>query len=114
MNYFDVLDTTMPTTIDFYIVAGEDRDARFVSPKVTLNVICVENSTTFTNPTLLANKEFKDYFEMINPLTIYTIANFILTNNNCPITELSIEPVLGGTIDDYTSTDGKTLVNIST
>jgi len=50
---------------------------------------------------------------MMNPKTDYIIDNFVLSNKNCPIVNLTIEKAPDGSVSNYTSTDGTSLVTMS-
>ena len=47
-----------------------------------------------------------DYYEMINPITLYTINRFNTTNHaGCPLVLLEVVPATGGTYSDLQNND---------
>lgn len=56
-----------------------------------------------------------DYYEMINPITTYTINRFNTTNHNgCPLASIELVPITGGSNQDFLNNDGNDTVAITT
>lgn len=55
----------------------------------------------------------KDYYELIYPNVTLTIDSFTVLNSGCPITSHEIVPIIDGSIKDFTSTDGISVITVT-
>ena len=74
-------------------------------------VKCGSSSTIFTNP-IFTPTSTDIYYHMFYPSKIYVTNNFVSSTAPCPLQSLAIVPLVGGTVSDYTSDDGVTIVTI--
>ena len=110
------MDTHKPQTIKFFIVSRESRGVELLTAtEITLDVTCGLVSTTILAPSILP-VTVNDYYLMRGLDQNYNMTTSFTNSNeaNCPVTSFGIVPVGAGTVADWTSTDGVTLVTLTT
>mgnify|MGYP006893264261 CR=1 FL=1 len=64
-------------------------------------------------PTIPAVTPGFDYLNLISNIAPYVISTqFVSLTNFCPFATIALETVAGGTVADFTSTDGITMVSL--
>ena len=80
---------------------------------MTKKVICGPLSSVITEPSILLNTNGFDFYKLTYPANGYELEQFTNTNTVCAINSLTIEPIVGGTQDDYTLSGIQTIITSS-
>ena len=80
---------------------------------MTKKVICGPSSSVIAEPSTLPNTNGFNFYKLTYPANGYEIEQFTNTNTVCAINSITIEPIVGGTQDDFTVSSVKAIITSS-